>query len=83
MKTNTVTCPICKYPLGMCQCCFGGSAHPDRSDREKVVLHHLYLFSDEQIKHIQKVQAFKQASYSDLKLQEILKDIYKEYANED
>lgn len=78
---KVVECPICKYPLNMCQCCFGGSGHPDRSDREKVVLYHLYLFSDEQIKHIQKVQAFKQASYSDPKLQEILKELYDEYGD--
>ena len=27
-------CPVCKYDISMCQCMFGGSAHPDRSKRQ-------------------------------------------------
>lgn len=53
-------CPICEYPIDKCQCLYSGSAHPDRSRREKVVLDNLYLLNKRQIKHIQKVQAFKQ-----------------------
>ena len=45
-------CPICKYDISMCQCMFGGSAHPDRSKRKEVVKDHLYLFSARQIQHI-------------------------------
>ena len=75
-----VNCPICKYPLGYCQCSFGGSAHPNRSKRRKVVLDHLYLFSDEQIKHIIELERGWQTSYGDPDMDSILKEIEKEIA---
>ena len=28
-------CPVCKYDISMCQCMFGGSAHPDRSKKTR------------------------------------------------
>ena len=28
-------CPICKYEFDMCQCRYGGTAHPDRSKRAR------------------------------------------------
>ena len=49
-------CPICNYRIDMCQCQYGGSGHPDRSKRREVVLDHLYMFSQEQIKHIANIQ---------------------------
>ena len=58
-------CPICKYDISMCQCMFGGSAHPDRSKRREVVLDHLYLFSPKQIEHIISLQRRWQTSYGD------------------
>lgn len=61
-------CPICNYEIGAtpgCQCLYGGSCHPNRSKRRDVVLDHLYLLSDEQIKHIVELEKYWQISYSD------------------
>lgn len=58
-------CPICKYDISMCQCMFGGSAHPDRSKRREVVIDHLYLLSPKQIEHIINLQRRWQTSYGD------------------
>lgn len=58
-------CPICEYQFKECQCMYGGSAHPNRYNRERVVLDHLYLLSKKQIAHIQKLQEYQCASYSD------------------
>ena len=68
-------CPICKYKLGYCQCMFGGSAHPDRTKRREVVLDHLYLLTDEQIKHIIKLQKQWQTSYGDNERSRILEEL--------
>ena len=45
-------CPICEYELHECQCIFGGSAHPNRSRRQKIVKDHLELLSPKQIGHL-------------------------------
>lgn len=37
-------CPICNYPINMCQCRFVGSTHPDRWNRIEIVVDHLFLF---------------------------------------
>lgn len=58
-------CPVCKYDISMCQCMFGGSAHPDRSKRREVVIDHLYLLSPKQIEHIINLQQRWQTSYGD------------------
>lgn len=58
-------CPICKYEFSGCQCCFGGSTHPDRSKRREVVLDHLYLLSPNQLNHVLKLQERWQTSYGD------------------
>lgn len=58
-------CPICDYPLDDCQCIFGGSCHPDRSKRARVVKDHLYLFSRKQIKHIVQLENSWGTSYGD------------------
>ena len=75
-------CPICGYELSKhCQCLFGGTAHPDRSLRRKVVLDHLYLFSPKQIQHIIDLQRYWQTSYSDERktiILDALKEKYKE-----
>ena len=56
---------FCKYDISMCQCMFGGSAHPDRSKRREVVIDHLYLLSPKQIEHIINLQRRWQTSYGD------------------
>lgn len=81
-EETIIKCPICNYRIEHCQCRFSGSAHPDRSKREKVVFDHLYLFNKEQIEHLIKLQEFWQTSYADEELQKILKELYKEYGFE-
>lgn len=74
----TDRCPICGYGPGHCQCLFGGSAHPDRSKRREVVLDHLYLLSDEQIKHVIELERHWQTSYGDEERSNILESLIKE-----
>lgn len=64
-------CPICEYPFEMCQCKFGGSAHPDRSKRARVVADNIYLLTDKQIEHLKKVQSWWDISYGDVEMQSI------------
>lgn len=78
MKNNKTICPICEYRISECQCLFSGSAHPDRSKRRKVVVDHLYLLNNKQIKHIQNLQSFWKSSYSDESMNEIVKELEKE-----
>ena len=73
-------CPICDYPFDMCQCRFGGNAHPDRSKRARVVADHIYLLSDEQIEHLKQVQKWWSISYGDEEMSQILKDLH-DYAS--
>lgn len=68
-------CPICEYQFEHCQCRCGGSAHPDRSDRARVVFDHLYLLTAGQLDHVMNVQAFWQTSYADEKRNKILLDL--------
>ena len=68
----TDLCPICEYPFEHCQCRFGGSAHPNRSDRARVVFDHLYLLTAGQLDHVMNVQSFWQTSYADDKRNKIL-----------
>ena len=86
-EENETLCPICGYHLTQCQCRYGGSAHPDRSKKREVVLDHLYLLSEEQLRHIIRLESQWQTSYGDeersnilrhLKLQAHLNDIYHE-----
>jgi hypothetical protein len=74
-----VICPICEYPIEYCQCRYGGSAHPDRSKRRTVVCDHLYLLTEEQLKHLIKVQSYWQTSYSDQEMNDIIKELEKEF----
>lgn len=71
-------CPICDYPFDMCQCRFGGNAHPDRSKRARVVADHIYLLSDEQIEHLKQVQKWWAISYGDEEMSQILKELKSE-----
>lgn len=71
-------CPICKYSFEMCQCRFGGPAHPDRSKRARVVADHIYLLSKEQINHLKKVQEWWQKSYADEEMNKIIKELAEE-----
>ena len=75
MKAQKILCPICEYQISDCQCLFSGSAHPDRSKRRKVVLDHLYLLKEEQIKHIQHLQSFWKTSYSDKSMNAIVEEL--------
>lgn len=68
-------CPICGYKLKECQCLYSGSCHPDRSKREEVVLHNLYLLSQEQLKHIIDIQKAQKGSYEDDEKNKILKEL--------
>ena len=72
-------CPICDYDIEHCQCRFGGSAHPDRSKREKVVKDHLYLFSDKQVRHIIKLERYWRTSYLDEEKEKIREELEREY----
>lgn len=60
-----IKCPICDYELGMCQCLFADDCHPDRTKIRGVVLDHLYLLTDEQIRHIQYLENYWNISYGD------------------
>lgn len=71
-------CPICKYLFEDCQCFYCGNAHPDRSERQRVVFDHLYLFDRAQIRHIRKLQHHFHISYGDEAKNEIYKEILKE-----
>ena len=74
-------CPICNYEIIYCQCLFGGSAHPNRCKRIEVVLDHLYLFSDEQIKHLMNLEKHWQILYGDNERSRILSTLITEYMN--
>ena len=75
---NKKNCPICDYSFDMCQCRFGGSAHPDRSKRERVVADHIYLLSDEQIEHLKRVQEWWHTEYVDEEMKQILTELESE-----
>ena len=74
-------CPICGYEMKRCQCRFGGSVHPDRSKRRKVVFDHLYLFNKKQIKHLIELEKHWRTSYGDEELNAIYNKIRLEYEN--
>lgn len=76
-------CPICNYPLDMCQCRFYGSAHPDRDKRIEVVTDHMYFFSPEQVEHIISLQKWWQISYGDREREQIRKELIDEYKDND
>ena len=58
-------CPICENEIQICQCIFGGSAHPDRSVRKQIVKDHLYLLSMKQVGHLMALEEWWQTSYGD------------------
>lgn len=72
---GNIKCPICKYSLQYCQCKFGGKCHPDRSKRREVVLDHLYLLNEEQIRRIIELEKYWQVSYWDEERTAILKEL--------
>lgn len=78
-EVKNVKCPICKYPTGECQCYFGGTAHPCRSKNREVVLHHLYLLTEEQVKHVIDLEKQWQISYADPEREKILKELTNEH----
>lgn len=72
-------CPICNYPLDMCQCRFYGSAHPGKDKRIEAVTDHMYFFSPEQVEHIISLQKWWQISYGDREREQIRKELVAEY----
>ena len=80
-------CPICEYTISGCQCLYSGSAHPDRHDKRRVVLDHLYLLSPAQVQHVISLEKHWKISYADEILNAILKKLianspYTEGANQ-
>ena len=71
-------CPICGYPLHHCQCFYGGNAHPDRNKEREVVLDHLYLLSEAQLRHIIKLEEFWHISYANMERTAILERLERE-----
>lgn len=74
-RGGKVRCPICDYYIEKCQCKYGGNAHPDRSKWREVVLDHLYLFSEEQIRHIAKIEKYQCISYTDPEMNKIFESL--------
>lgn len=72
-------CPICNYEIKDCQCIFGGTAHPNRSNRRVVVFDHLYLFEKEQVEHLIRLQRQWQTSYGDKELKQEYEKLINEY----
>ena len=68
-------CPICWYLFGECQCRYGGSGHPNRSKRREVVLDHLYLLNDRQLKHVINLEKSWGTSYGDDERKQIIKKL--------
>ena len=64
-KVHGEKCPICEYDMSQCQCIFGGNAHPDRSNRIRVVKDHMYLLSPKQVGHLIALEDWWQTSYGD------------------
>ena len=56
-------CPICEYGIKDCQCLFGGSAHPNRDRRKKIVKDHLEMLSQKQLKHVVYLESMWRISY--------------------
>ena len=77
-KMSKKNCPVCDYLFDMCQCRFGGNAHPDRSKRARVVADHIYLLSDEQIEHLKQIQKWWNTVYDDEEMNQILKELESE-----
>ena len=74
-------CPICEYPLDRCQCLYAGSAHPDRSKRQRVVLDHLYILSEPQLRHVIELERWWNMSYADPELTEICDKMNAQFFN--
>lgn len=74
-RMSKKNCPICDYSFDMCQCRFGGSAHPVRSKRARVVADHIYLLSDEQIEHLKQVQKWWHIEYDGEVMKQILAEL--------
>ncbi len=68
-------CPICNYPLNMCQCLYGGSAHPDRSQAAAAVKDHLYLLTRKQIKHLMRLEKYQNCSSTNEKYEAKVKEL--------
>lgn len=74
MKKKNI-CPICGYKFKMCQCRFGGNAHPNRYKNQKVVFDHFYLLSLRQTFHVMKLQKYWATSYGDADMEKMAKSL--------
>ena len=72
-------CPICGYPLNHCQCLYDGNAHTDRNKEREVVLDHLYLLSEAQLRHIIKLEEYWHISYANMERTAILERLEREH----
>lgn len=72
-------CPICDYPLNHCQCLYDGNAHPDHNKKREVVLDHLYLLSEAQLRHIIKLEEYWRISYANMERTAILERLEREH----
>ena len=68
-------CPICEYQLDQCQCIYAGNAHPDRSKRIQVILYHLFILSESQLRHVIELERWWNISYTDPELTEVCTQI--------
>ena len=70
-------CPICNYPMDVCQCLYSGSCHPDRKKEREVVLDHLYLLDKMQVRHIIALEKYQARDYGDAERTDIVKRLQK------
>lgn len=64
-------CPICGYVLDECQCRYRGYRDKER----EVVLYHLYLLNDKQLKHVIDLEKFWRISYGDNERKRIIEKL--------
>ena len=82
MNEGTV-CPICEETVKNCTCKSLGKAFKDRDEwvnKRIVVRDHLYLFSDDQIRHLAKLQKYWNSKYGDPMKAKILKNMEEKYS---
>ena len=83
VKASARECPICEYQINNCQCMFGGSAHPNRDVRRRVVFDHLYLFNSIQQEHLISLQERMRISYAEKEPSKILNSLINEYLDKE
>ena len=79
--SETVYCPICKRKTAECTCYYVLKDKRYGSIRWSVVLDHLHLLSDAQIKHLQSIQSALAIKYNDEDYTEVLEQLEDENKN--